>query len=108
MSWSPICHISQVQADFPFAGNIDGREIGIYLVEGEYYALEDICPHAYALLSQEFVEDGKVECPLHEAVFDIRTGRCLREPGERDLKRYPLRIVDNQIQITVVAEDEQP
>lgn len=51
MSWSPICHISQVQADFPFAGNIDGREIGIYLVEGEYYALEDICPHAYALLS---------------------------------------------------------
>jgi len=49
-----------------------------------------------------------VECPLHEAVFDIRTGRCLREPGERDLKRYPLRIVDNQIQITVVAEDEQP
>ncbi|MFK8259731.1 non-heme iron oxygenase ferredoxin subunit [Erwinia sp. AnSW2-5] len=106
MSWNYICDISQVQADFPFAGNIDGREIGVYLVDGEYYALEDVCPHAYALLSQGFVEDGKVECPLHEAVFDIKTGRCLREPGGRDLKRYPLRMVDTQLQISWMTEEE--
>ncbi|MBD8162641.1 Rieske (2Fe-2S) protein [Erwinia persicina] len=106
MSWNNVCNISQIQADFPFAANIEGREIGVYLVDGEYYALEDVCPHAYALLSQGFVEDGKVECPLHEAVFDIKTGRCLREPGERDLTRYPLRVVDGQIQINVVTEDQ--
>lgn len=50
----------------------------MYLLDGNYYALEDVCPHAYALLSQGFVDDGKVECPLHEALFDVRTGQCLR------------------------------
>ena len=75
MSWIGVCDAEQVQEDFPYSGSIDGKEIGIYLIDGEYYALEDVCPHAYALLSQGFVEDGKVECPLHEAVFDVKTGQ---------------------------------
>ncbi|WP_058913812.1 non-heme iron oxygenase ferredoxin subunit [Entomohabitans teleogrylli] len=104
MSWTNVCEVSQVKEEFPFSGTVSGKEIGIYLVDGEYYALEDVCPHAYALLSQGFVEDGKVECPLHEAIFDIKTGQCLREPGGRDLKRYPLRILDNRIQITLIEE----
>ncbi len=104
MSWMGVCNVEQVQEDFPYSGNVEGKEIGVYLVDGEYYALEDVCPHAYALLSQGFVDDGKIECPLHEAVFDIRTGACLREPGERNLKRYPVRVFDNQIQITFIPE----
>lgn len=51
MSWIGVCDAEQVQEDFPYSGNIDGKEIGIYLIDGEYYALEDVCPHAYALLS---------------------------------------------------------
>ncbi|MCY0650546.1 Rieske 2Fe-2S domain-containing protein, partial [Klebsiella pneumoniae] len=74
-------------------------------IDGEYYALEDVCPHAYALLSQGFVEDGKVECPLHEAVFDVKTGQCLHGPGGRNLNRYPVRVYDNQIQITFIEEN---
>ncbi len=103
MSWIGVCDAEQVQEDFPYSGNIDGKEIGIYLIDGEYYALEDVCPHAYALLSQGFVEDGKVECPLHEAVFDVKTGQCLHGPGGRNLNRYPVRVYDNQIQITFIA-----
>ena len=94
MSWIGVCDAEQVQEDFPFSGNVDG----------EYYALEDVCPHAYALLSQGFVEDGKVECPLHEAVFDVKTGQCLHGPGGRNLNRYPVRVFENQIQITFVEE----
>lgn len=104
MSWISVCDAKQVQEDFPFSGNVEGKDIGIYLIDGEYYSLEDVCPHAYALLSQGFVEDGKVECPLHEAVFDIKTGKCLHGPGERNLNRYPVRIFENQIQITFIEE----
>jgi len=104
MSWIGICDAQQVQEDFPFSGNVEGKEIGVYLIDGEYYALEDVCPHAYALLSQGFVEDGKVECPLHEAVFDVKTGQCLHGPGGRNLNRYPVRVFENQIQITFIEE----
>ena len=99
MSWKNVCEVSQVKEDFPFSANVEGKEVGVYLIDGQYYALEDVCPHAYALLSQGFVEDGKVECPLHEAVFDIRSGRCLREPGGRDLSTYPLRVQGDDIQV---------
>lgn len=99
MSWSTVCTKSQVRGDYPFAAKVGGKQIGIFLVDDAYYAIEDVCPHAYALLSQGFVEDGKVECPLHEAVFDIRSGRCLREPGGRDLSTYPLRVQGDEVQI---------
>ena len=83
MSWIGVCDAEQVQEDFPYSGNIDGKEIGIYLI----------------------VEDGKVECPLHEAVFDVKTGQCLHGPGGRNLNRYPVRVYDNQIQITFIEEN---
>lgn len=104
MSWTTVCKTDQVQEDFPFSAKLGDKEIGVYVLDGEYYALEDICPHAYALLSQGFVEDGQVECPLHEATFDIRTGKCLREPADRDLHVYPVRIIDNAIQLNVTEE----
>lgn len=104
MSWIAVCNVSQVQENFPYSARVKDTEIGIFLVEDQYYAMEDICPHAYALLSQGFVEDGKVECPLHEALFDIRTGKCLRKPGGRDLKTYQTRLNENQIEISLIEE----
>lgn len=104
MSWEIICKTGEVQDDFPYSAKVNGKEIGIYRVDGEYYALEDVCPHAYALLSQGFVEDGQVECPLHEAVFDIKTGKCLREPADRDLHVYPVRVVDDTVQLQLTSE----
>ena len=41
-----------MKEDFPFSGKVEGKEIGVYLLDGNYYALEDVCPHAYALLRQ--------------------------------------------------------
>ncbi|MEG7501865.1 nitrite reductase small subunit NirD [Providencia stuartii] len=104
MSWVAICDVSQVQEEFPYSARVNDTEIGVFLVDDQYYAMEDVCPHAYALLSQGVVEDGKVECPLHEAVFDIKTGKCLREPGGRDLKTYQTRINNNQIEISFIEE----
>jgi 3-phenylpropionate/trans-cinnamate dioxygenase ferredoxin subunit len=81
--------------------NSSGTEIGIYKVGDALYALENVCPHAYALLTQGFVDGDTVECPLHEAVFHIPTGKCLKEPGGRDLKVYAVRLAGEEIQIKV-------
>ena len=85
-------------------GIIEAKKVGVYVLDGEYYAIEDVCPHAYALLSQGFVADGQVECPLHESIFDIRTGECLREPADRDLHVYPVRIIGDEIQLQIDDE----
>jgi nitrite reductase/ring-hydroxylating ferredoxin subunit len=99
--WFPAGNTGDVSEDMPLTIKAGDQEVGVYLVNGQYYALEDICPHAYALLSQGFVMEGEIECPLHAARFNITTGKCTAGPGGRDLKVYPLRLEDDRIFVKV-------
>ncbi len=92
VTWQPVGKLDSVSEDLPLSATVAGKEIGVFLVAGKYYALEDICPHAYALLSQGFVDGDEIECPLHGAKFHIPTGKCTMEPGGRDLISYPVRV----------------
>ncbi len=99
--WHPAGSTGDVSEDMPLTIKAGDKDVGVYVLDGQYYALEDICPHAYALLSQGFVMDGEIECPLHAARFNISSGKCTAGPGGRDLKVYPLRIEDDRIFVKV-------
>ena len=60
--------------------NLGDKPIALFNYEGEYYALDDICSHAEASLSEGDVYDCKVECPLHGAEFDLKTGDAVTLP----------------------------
>ena len=71
---------------------INGKEIAIYhLPGGEFRATDNICTHEYALLSEGWLENGCIECPLHAAQFDVRTGKALSTPADEDLKVYQIK-----------------
>jgi len=78
---------------------VAGREIALYEMDGEVYATDDICTHAYAKLSDGWMEKGEIECPLHAGRFDIRTGKATAPPCIDDVKTYPVRIDGNAIQV---------
>lgn len=99
--WHTVGSVDDVDEDQPMAATVDDTKIGVFKVAGELYAMEDVCPHAFALLSQGFVDGDTVECPLHEAVFHIPTGKCLKEPGGRDLCTYKVRLAGHEIQVLV-------
>lgn len=88
MEWKDAGAAEDVTGDTPLSATVEGKSVGVYLLDGKYYALEDVCPHAEALLSQGFVEGEEIECPLHGARFHIPSGRCTKEPGGRDLACY--------------------
>ena len=48
--------------------------IAVFRMGEEIFALHDLCTHGHARLSEGFVENGCVECPLHQGLVDIRTG----------------------------------
>ncbi|PWT91227.1 MAG: nitrite reductase [Blastocatellia bacterium] len=54
-----------------------GDELAVFNVDGEYYAIENFCPHKGALLSEGCVAGHIVECWWHGWQFDVRTGECL-------------------------------
>jgi nitrite reductase/ring-hydroxylating ferredoxin subunit len=99
--WHLAGSTGDVSEDMPLTVKAGDKEVGVYVINGQYHALEDICPHAYALLSQGFVMEGEIECPLHAARFDIASGRCTAGPGGRDLKVYPLRVDGDRILVKV-------
>jgi naphthalene 1,2-dioxygenase system ferredoxin subunit len=78
---------------------VKGRSIALYATDGSVFATDNICTHAYACLSDGWLDGEVIECPLHAARFDIRTGKVLDPPATEDLKTYPVRVVGEEIQI---------
>ena len=65
-------------------------------VEGEYFALNDICTHQDASLSDGEIIGDELECPLHGGAFDIRTGMPASFPVVVPVETYQVR-VDGEI-----------
>ena len=78
---------------------VAGHEIALYEMDGEIFATDDICTHAYAKLSDGWMEKGEIECPLHAGRFDIKTGKATAPPCVDDVKTYPVRVEGDEIQI---------
>jgi naphthalene 1,2-dioxygenase system ferredoxin subunit len=58
-----------------------------------------VCTHAYARLSDGWLDKSEIECPLHAGRFDVKTGKALCPPVTEDIKTYPVRLVGDEIQI---------
>ena len=78
---------------------VAGHSIALYDADGNLFATDNICTHAYACLSDGWLDGEVIECPLHAARFDIRSGKVLDPPATEDLKTYPVRVVDGEIQV---------
>ena len=83
---------------------IDERPIVIFNIAGEFFAIGDVCSHDDGPLGDGDLEDHKVHCPRHGAIFDIRTGQALALPAFIDIPAYPVRVVDGQIEVGVPVE----
>ena len=95
--WQRVAALADLADDAGFPAKLGERRIALYRLDGRIHALDDVCTHALALLSQGFVEGGAVECPLHGARFDIATGRCLAPPATVDLRTYEVRIEGGEV-----------
>jgi nitrite reductase/ring-hydroxylating ferredoxin subunit len=100
---------------------VDGRGIAVFNVEGQFYALRDICPHRGARLSAgtvvgslrapcagEYVYDEEqmfVKCPWHGWEFDLETGQSYCEPEKERVRHYDV-VVEHGDQ--VLAEAARP
>lgn len=78
---------------------IEGRQVGLFRIGGECFAIDDICSHGNARLTEGDVDGFEVECPLHAGVFDLRTGKALTAPLTRDVNTHALKLVDGRLYI---------
>ncbi|MFS8097288.1 bifunctional 3-phenylpropionate/cinnamic acid dioxygenase ferredoxin subunit [Lentzea alba] len=73
--------------------------IAVFNADGEFYAIDDTCSHQDASLSEGWLEGCFVECPLHAASFDLRTGVPTCLPAKKAVRTYPVVVQDGVIYV---------
>lgn len=100
---------------------LKGREIGVFYIDGEYYAFANWCAHQSGPCCEgtltgtqqasfdrdtldytlEWVKEGKIlNCPWHGWEYDVTTGECLSRKSVV-LPEYPVRVEDGEIIVTL-------
>ena len=84
--------------------NAGSVAVGVYNLNGEFFALEDRCSHDDGPLCEgDFDPDtGVAICPRHGANIDIRTGRALTLPAVESVRTFPVRVDDGMIKVRLV------
>lgn len=73
-------------------------DIGLFrTIAGDYYALDDRCPHEVASLSEGWIEGEEIECPLHSSRFDLRNGKVLCLPAPHDARTHQVQVRDGRV-----------
>ncbi len=77
--------------------------IGVYNLDGEYFAIEDRCSHDDGPLVEGELdqESCTIECPRHGALFDLRTGRPKTLPAYVPVDTFPVIVDDDTIKLEV-------
>jgi nitrite reductase/ring-hydroxylating ferredoxin subunit len=98
-AWVRAASRSDLAEGEVLGAEVAGRSIALFDVDGTIFATDNVCTHAYARLSDGWLDGEAIECPLHAARFDVRTGKVLDPPATEDLKTYLVRVVDDEIQV---------
>ncbi len=84
-----LCQEVDITAELPRSFAVEGTEVVVFRVGGDFFALENLCPHQHlSAFHRGHLSGYTVTCPMHGWSFDVRTGHAVAGSGR--LKRFPL------------------
>jgi 3-phenylpropionate/trans-cinnamate dioxygenase ferredoxin subunit len=81
--------------------DIDGRSVALFHVDGNYYAIDDVCTHDGGPLAEGDLIDCEIQCPRHGARFDLKTGRPLCMPAIEPVAVHLVEIRGDDIYVAI-------
>jgi 3-phenylpropionate/trans-cinnamate dioxygenase ferredoxin subunit len=99
MAWHKVANKEELPDEEAFPVSVGNTLIALIRQGEQVYGTSNVCTHQFALMSDGFVDDDCIECPLHQARFQIATGKVMSGPSCPDLKTYPVKIEDDQVYI---------
>ncbi|MGH2448541.1 MAG: non-heme iron oxygenase ferredoxin subunit [Chloroflexota bacterium] len=97
--WIKVAQAAEIAPGEGKQIEVNGEELAIWNVDGEYYTTSDVCTHEETSLSEGDLWGEVVECPLHGAQFDVRTGEVLSLPAIFPIATYPTKVENGEVYI---------
>lgn len=105
-TWINVASVAELEEAGGLLGRaVAGVPVALYAVDGEYFATADTCTHGQARLSEGYLEGHLIECPLHQGLFDIRTGEVKGPPCSKPIRTLPVREEGGNLLIGVDSTD---
>tara|TARA_B110000483_G_scaffold57847_1_gene72376 strand:- start:1076 stop:1399 length:324 start_codon:yes stop_codon:yes gene_type:complete len=100
-NWHLVCKEDDIDMEDLIRFDNENSTYCIYKIEDGFYATDGICTHENVHLEDGLVMDGEIECPMHQGIFDIKTGKAKSPPACVDLKTYPVKSENGNIFIQI-------
>ena len=103
-TWLLAGHIDQIPAGRVTLVEQGDLRIAVCNLEGQFYAVEDVCSHDGGPLDQGQLDGNEIECPRHGARFDVRTGEATLMPAVMPIQTFPVKIEGNQVFVSTTPD----
>lgn len=79
--------------------DVDGTNIAVFKLDGQCYAIEDVCSHDGAEIASGELDGDEIICPRHGARFCIKTGAVKAPPAYENIACFPVRVEGDKVQV---------
>ncbi len=96
-----LASVNDVKPNSMMRVTVNDQKILLANVNGNYYAIGDVCMHRGCQLSKGKLEGEKVICPCHGSTYDLKTGNFLKGPTKKGEPKYDLKVENDDIMINL-------
>lgn len=101
MAWHEVTDTAAVPEGEVLGITIGEDLIALYRIEGAFYATSNICTHAFALMSDGYLDGDCIECPVHQALFHVPTGEARSRIAKRPLKTFNVKVENDRLLVEI-------
>ncbi|MDO8989474.1 MAG: non-heme iron oxygenase ferredoxin subunit [Sideroxyarcus sp.] len=98
-NWLDVASTDELAPGMRRVVDADGLAVAVFNLGGEYFAIQDICPHDGGELAKGVLEGEVIVCPRHGARFSVKSGSVLGPPAYEDIRTFSVRVVDGRVQV---------
>lgn len=97
--WISVLPVEELTAGMYQLLELDQVELLLVNIAGEFFAIENRCSHDGGELNGGEICAAEITCPRHGARFNLKTGAVLSAPAFENIATYPVRVIDNMVQV---------
>ena len=99
--WTDLIAVTGLETGWVTPVTLGERRFAVYDAPDRVYVTAALCTHNGANLCDGFYDQHTIECPLHQGLFDIRTGKAIGAPVRRDLLTFETRVENGMVQVRI-------